>query len=275
MNALSSGTTVLTLVGVAALLTAAALALERARVLPVPGPVLECLGLAVMALGLIRVVHSDGSLIYTLPTMAAFGIGWVIGLLGMAREHRARFAEVFATIAPAIDGKVVASDRMEGHWSTYSVEVVLEGSGMGMDCHSCHTVTLQVGSGGCEWWLRHGRRLAALRTKEWYVKSHDPVVAESLESLGAPTLVAHRYCHVDQPFAAELEPPVVLYDPDRGRLSYVVVVAGGRMTSLTLEQFGAQLGLLGQLAELDRQANPPAGLPATEAAGPHIQSYRD
>ena len=114
MNELTSGSTVLTLAGVAALLTAAALALERARVLPVPGSVLGWLGVAVMALGLIRVIHSDGSLIYTFPTMAAFGIGWVIGLLGMARESRARFAEVFATIAPAIDGKVVASDAWKG-----------------------------------------------------------------------------------------------------------------------------------------------------------------
>ncbi|HEV2071631.1 MAG TPA: hypothetical protein VGR26_17725 [Acidimicrobiales bacterium] len=82
-------------------------------------------------------------------------------------------------------------------------------------------------------------------------------MVKSLESLAAPTLVVHRYCHVDQPFPAELEPPVVLYDPDRGRLSYVVNVAEGRMTSLTLEQFTAQLDLLGRLAELDRQANPP------------------
>ena len=82
-------------------------------------------------------------------------------------------------------------------------------------------------------------------------------MAESLKSLGAPTLVVHRYRHVDQPFPAELEPPVVLYDPDRGRLSYVVNVAEGRMTSLTLEQFDAQLDLLRRLAELNRQAHPP------------------
>ncbi len=120
-----------------------------------------------------------------------------------------------------------------------------------------HTVTLQVGSGGYEWCLRYGRRLGAWRSEEWYVKSRDPAVAESLESSGALTLMAHWYCHVDQPFSAELVLPRVLYDPDRGRLSYVVNVAEGRMTSLTLEQFTAQLDLLGQLAELDRQANPP------------------
>ena len=117
MNELTSGATVLTLVGVAALLTAAALALERARVLPVPGWAPGWLGLAVMALALF-----DASTGLTLPTMAAFGIGWVIGLLGMEKESRARFAEVFATIAPAIDGEVVASDRLEGRWSTYSVD---------------------------------------------------------------------------------------------------------------------------------------------------------
>ncbi len=96
----------------------------------------------------------------------------------------------------------------------------------------------------------------AWRSKKWYVKSRNPAVVESLESLGAPTLVAHRYRHVERPFSAELEPPRVHYDPDSGRLSYVVV-AGGRMTSLTLEQFAAQLDLLRRLAELDRQANPP------------------
>ncbi|HEV2811035.1 MAG TPA: hypothetical protein VGV93_11655 [Acidimicrobiales bacterium] len=262
MNELTSGSTVLTLAGVAALLTAAALALERARVLPVPGSVLGWLGVAVMALGLIRVIHSDGSLIYTFPTMAAWGLSFVLFTLGDERHcRRPRRAEVFATIAPAIDGKVVARDRLEGRWSTYSVEVRLAPrKGMLLPTseeHARHTVTLQVGSGGYEWCLRHGRRPAAWRSKEWYVTSSDPAVVESLESLGAPTLMAHRYCHVDQPFSAELEPPRVHYDPDRGRLSYVVVVAGGRMTSLTLEQFTAQLDLLGRLAELDRQANPP------------------
>ncbi len=250
----SSGTTVLTLVGVAALLTAAALALERTGVLPDAGRVLEWLGFPVVALHVMSFVHSDGSVANALPTMAAFGMGCVIGLLGMARENRARHAEVFATIAPAIDGEVVASDRLEGRWSTYSVEVGQEGFTMS---GVRHRVTLQVGSGGFAWSLRHGRRPGAWRSKEWYVKSRDSAVAESLESLGAPTLVVHRYCHVDQPFPAELEPPVVLYDPDSGRLSYVVVVAEDRMTSLTLEQFTAQLDLLGRLAELNRQANPP------------------
>ncbi|MBW3581173.1 MAG: hypothetical protein KY431_09055 [Actinobacteria bacterium] len=249
----SSGTTVLTLVGVAALLTAAALALERTGVLPDADRVLEWLSVAVVALGVASGVHSDGLVVNALPTMAAFGMGCVIGLLGMARENRARHAEVFATIAPAIDGEVVASDRLEGRWSTYSVEVGQEGFTMS---GARHRVTLQVGSGGFAWSLRHGRRPGAWRSKEWYVKSRDSAVAESLESLGAPTLMAHRYCHVER-FSAELEPPRVLYDPDRGRLSYVVNVAEGRMTSLTLEQFTAQLDLLGRLAELNRQANPP------------------
>ncbi|MBW3641696.1 MAG: hypothetical protein KY447_02150, partial [Actinobacteria bacterium] len=118
-------------------------------------------------------------------------------------------------------------------------------------------VTLQVVSGGWAWSLRHGRPPGTWRSKEWYVKSPNPAVTESLESLGAPTLMAHRYCHVDQPFSGGFEPPRVHYDPDSGRLCYVVVVAGGRMASLTLEQFAAQLDLLRRLAEFNRQANPP------------------
>lgn len=98
----------------------------------------------------------------------------------------------------------------------------------------------------------------AWRSEGWYVKSRNQAVAESLESLGAPSLVAQRYRHVE-PFSAELEPPVVLYDPNRGRLSYVVAVAEGRMSSLTLEQFQAQLDLLRRLADLDRQANRRSG----------------
>ncbi|HEV2810771.1 MAG TPA: hypothetical protein VGV93_10295 [Acidimicrobiales bacterium] len=127
-----------------------------------------------------------------------------------------------------------------------------------MDAHACHTVTLHVGSGGCAWSVRHGRRLRAWRSEGWYVKSRNEAAAESLESLGAPTLVAHPYRHV-QPFLAELESPRVHYDGDRGRLSYVVVVARGGMTSLTLDQFVAQLDLLRRLAELDRQANRQSG----------------
>ncbi len=145
----SSGTTVLTLVGVAALLTAAALALERTGVLPDARRVLEWLSFPVVALHLMSFVHFDGSEVNALPTMAAFGIMIVILGLGQERANRARDAEVFATIAPAIDGKVVASDRLEGRWSTYSVEVV--GSSVGMDCRVRHTVTLQVGSGGWAW----------------------------------------------------------------------------------------------------------------------------
>lgn len=253
---LSSATLVLTLVGVAALLAAAALALERAGVLPDPGQLLGWLGVAFMALGLIR-AYSDESLIYTLPTMAAIGFGWVMVDLDLRREHCARHAEVFATIAPAIDGEVVASGRLEGRWSTYSVEVDLAPSVPVPGPHACHAVTLHVASGGCAWSVRHGRRPGAWRSKGWYVKSRQPAVVESLEALGAPTLVAHRYCHVDRPFRAELEPPEVRYDSRRGRLSYVVAVADGRMTSLTLEQFAAQLDLLRRLAELDQQANPP------------------
>ena len=253
---LSSGTTVLTLVGMAALLTAAALALEGAGVLPDARWLLRWLCLPVMVLGLVRLLHFDGPTGPTLPTMAACGMGIVLLLLLQARDDRARHAEVFATIAPAIDGEVMASGRLEGRWSTYSVEVSLGGSGIGMHGHASHAVTLHVGSGDRAWWVRHGRRLGAWRSEGWYVKSRNQAVAESLESLGAPTLVAQRYRHVE-PFLAELEPPVVLYDPNRGRLSYVVAVAEGRMTSLTLEQFQAQLDLLGRLAELDRQANPP------------------
>lgn len=255
---LSSGTTVLTLVGVAALLTAAALALQRAGVLPDAGWLLRWLCLPVMALGVVRLLHIDGPTGPTLPTMAAFGMGVVLLLLVQERSDGARHAEVFATIASAIDGEVVASDRLEGRWSSYSVEVALGGSSMGMDAHACHRVTLHVRSGGCAWSVRHGRRPGAWRWKGWYVKSRNSAVVESLESLGAPTLVAQRYRHVE-PFSAELEPPRVHYDPDRGRLSYVVVVAGGRMTSLTLEQFVAQLDLLRRLAELDRQANRRSG----------------
>lgn len=153
-----------------------------------------------------------GSLAITptgLPAMAAFGIVMVITGLVQERHDRARHAEVFATLAPAIDGEVVASDRLEGHWSTYSVEVGQEGFSMS---GARHRVTLQVVSGDWAWSLRHGRRPAAWRSKEWYVKSRNPAVAESLESLGAPTLMAHRYCHGDQPFSAELEPPTSSFD---------------------------------------------------------------
>ncbi|HEV2810353.1 MAG TPA: hypothetical protein VGV93_08170 [Acidimicrobiales bacterium] len=246
---LSSGTTVLTLVAMAALLTAAALALERAGVLPDVRGLLQWLCLPVMALSLVRLLHFDGPTGPTLPTMAACGMGLVLLLLLQARDDRARHAEVFATIAPAIGGEVVASGRLEGRWCRYSVDVVLGGSGIGMYGHASHAVTLHVGSGGCAWWLRHGRRLGAWRSEEWYVKSRNQAVAESLESLGALTLVAQRYRHVE-PFLAELDPPVVLYDANRGRLSYCVTVAEGRMTSLTLEQFQAQLDLLRRLAEL-------------------------
>ena len=257
---LSSETTVLTLVGMAALLTAAALALERAGILPDAGWVLR-LSLPVNALGVVRLLHFDGPTGPTFPTVAAFGVGLGILVLEQKRSNRARHAEVFATIAPAIDGEVVASDRLEGRWSTYSVEVGLGGSStIGMDAHACHTVTLHVGSGGCAWSVRHGRRPGAWRWRRWYVKSRNQAVAQTLESLGAPTLVAHRYRHVE-PFSAELETPRIHYDADRGRLSYVVVAAGGRMTSLTLEQFQAQLDLLGRLAELDRQANRRSGEP--------------
>ena len=177
--------------------------------------------------------------------------------LALTREHRARHAEVFDTIAPAFDGEVVASNRLEWRWSNYSVEVDLAPSIPVPGPHACHAVTLHVASGGCAWSVCHGRRPGAWRSKGWYVKSREPAVVESLEALGAPTLVAHRYCHVDRPFLAELESPEVRYDPRRGRLSYVVAVADGRMTSLTLEQFAGQLDLLRRLAELDRQANPP------------------
>ncbi len=225
--------------------------------------VLEWLSFPVVALGLVSVLHSDesianGLVVNALPTLAALGL--MIVILGLVQEsgpcegrrslrhHRSRHRR--SRWWPRSPGRALSP-------TPCSVEVVLpRWSSVGMDCRACHTVTLQVGSGGWAWSLRHGRR-PGLALEEWYVQSRNPAVVESLDRserrrswrIGTATSSSRS--------PAELEPPRVHYDPDRGRLSYVVVVAGGRMTSLTLEQFTAQLDLLRRLAELDRRANPP------------------
>lgn len=256
---LSSGTAVLTLVCGAALLMAAVLALERAGVLRHPDWVLAPLVLAVSVLLFFHLDHTRGT--EQLQSVTAFLLNLVMLFLWFnltcAREDRGRNAEVFAIIAPAINGKVVASHRLEGRWSTSTVEVILTGpSGLHGEYPASHLVRLHVPSGGCAWSVRHGRLPGTWRSKGWHVESRDPAVVERLELLGAPTLVARRYCRLERPFSAEIESPLVLYDPDRGRLDYFVRVVEGRMASLTIEQFTAQLELLRRMAELDREANP-------------------
>jgi hypothetical protein len=116
-------------------------------------------------------------------------------------------------------------------------------------------VTLRIVPGGASWSLHYGRRRRDWRSKGWYVKSSDALVAARLESLGG-------YCGVD-PFEAELQQPVVDYHAGRGRLSYRVGVVDGKTTCLTVEQFRAQLDHLQELAGLNRRANPVQSAPGS------------
>jgi ABC-type uncharacterized transport system permease subunit len=54
-----------------------------------------------------------------------FFIGAAVSGIAMARDNRARHAAVFATIAGAIHGAVVARNRLEGRFSAHRVDVTL------------------------------------------------------------------------------------------------------------------------------------------------------
>jgi hypothetical protein len=139
-------------------------------------------------------------------------------------------------------------------------------------------VALMIAPGGADWHATFGRLPGARRTKGWYMQSDDRVLAEQLTRLGVPTLLERRYGSVGQRYEAELRAPEVHYSAESGRLRYSVCVGERTMTTLTSEQFGAQLDLLTRLGTLDARANagPPraSGVLSGDRSGRRRQGQR-
>lgn len=168
----------------------------------------------------------------------------LIVLLVIARTRRGKnaYGKLWAPLIPLVNGSAQGS-RLSGTYAGMPVSARLAGEGGEAPAYH-YELTLTHGAATGDWALSYtGEKFLGTGVKTWRVKSKDDALARRLTESGAVTAL--------QTWGSQ---PEITYKSKSGTLHYWQRV-DGMYDVPSPEEFAAQLDLLSNLANLNRQVN--------------------